>query len=49
MNKMVAFMPHVIAFFEFYKDFEFDKNVIVPYLGFAVPRSSYLKYPLITE
>lgn len=49
IKKIVAFMPHVAEFFKFYKNFEFDNNVIVPYLGCAVPRSGYLKFPLITE
>lgn len=37
------YKEHLKGFFEFYQAFEFDRNVICPYLGREVPINSYPK------
>lgn len=41
MERMTNYKDHLISFFDFYRTFEFNTNVICPYLGHAVPIKSY--------
>lgn len=43
MEKIGNYKEYLIGFFEFYEEFEFDRNVMCPYLGKAIPIKSYPK------
>jgi hypothetical protein len=41
MERMGFYKAHIESFFEFYGSFDFEGNVICPFLGEAIPISSY--------
>lgn len=41
MDVIENYMEHLIGFFEFYSEFQFDRNVMCPFLGRAIPIKSY--------
>lgn len=43
METIENYEEYLIGFFEFYEEFEFESNVMCPYLGKAIPIQSYPK------
>lgn len=41
MDVMENYEDHLIGFFEFYHEFQFDRFVMCPYLGRAIPIKSF--------
>ena len=49
IEKIDDYMVHVRGFFEFYKNFDFKNNVVIPYLGHSITKLNYLKHPELSE
>lgn len=49
VQKMNNYMTHVRGFFDFYKNFDFEHEIVIPYLGHSITKRDYIKHPDLAE